>query len=229
MCGRYVVRRIDAQRLGIVYADPGFEEFDERRVVPRFNIAPSQVVPVVRLNREGRRVLSLIRWGLIPHWTRGKPKSQPINARAETVATSGMFRQAFERRRCLIPADGFYEWKKLGAGKQPNFIHLKNDESFAFAGVWERWRPDDDAEPVDTCTIITTGPNEVTAPIHDRMPAILAPADYEKWLSRETPIDEAWQLLQPFDANLMEAYPVSTQVNRPANEGPELIGPDLGD
>jgi putative SOS response-associated peptidase YedK len=124
---------------------PGFEEFTER---PRFNIAPSQRMPIVRADGAGSPELAAAHWGLIPSWTK-EPKLKPINARAETVATSGMFRQAFTRRRCLVPADGFYEWQGLKPPKQPFFIHRKDDRQFAFAGLWERWHPPG-AEPVDT-------------------------------------------------------------------------------
>jgi putative SOS response-associated peptidase YedK len=134
MCGRYSLRRVS-----LVFTDLNavpvarFEEFSEH---PKFNIAPSHHVPIVRLDAKGERTVSLVRWGLIPHWTKGKPKTAPINARSETVASSGMFRQAFERRRCLVPADGFYEWQGKKPPKQPYFIHMKDDGLFAFAGLW---------------------------------------------------------------------------------------------
>ena len=174
MCGRYVLRSIDLARSAFnASLDPGFEEFTER---PRFNIAPSQDVAVVRINQSGDRVLGLVRWGLIPHWAKEQPKIQPINARAETVPTSGMFKQAFAQRRCIVPADGFYEWKKLDAkNKQPMFIHFRDDRVFGFAELWERWKPTEDAEPLDTCAIITTTPNTLMSSIHDRMPVILKP------------------------------------------------------
>ena len=225
MCGRYTLRRIDLIRGGFdASLLPSFEEFTER---PRFNIAPSQAIPVVRLDASGKRVLGTVRWGLIPSWTKGKPKNQPINARAETLATSGMFRQAFERRRCLVPADGFYEWRKLADSKtkQPMFVHRRDDGVFAFAGLWERWRPDPDAEPVDTCTIITTTPNELMAPIHDRMPVILDPADYPRWLDRDTPAADVAGLLRPYPPDAMEARPVSTKVNSPRNDDEECVKP----
>lgn len=193
---------------------------------PRYNVAPSQDVPTIRLDADGRRTLSAVRWGLIPSWTKGKPGAQPINARAETVATSGMFRQAFERRRCIIPADGFYEWRKLDAkAKQPMYFHRRDDRLFAFAGLWERWRPSDDAEPIDTCTIITTTPNVLAATIHDRMPVILDDADFARWLDRTAKGVDVADLLKPAADDLLDAYPVSTNVNRPANDTPDLIKP----
>src|SRR6266567_221263 len=135
MCGRYALRR--SLLAAAVYRAmnlPPFEEFTDNKLIPRFNIAPSQLVPVIRLNAKGDPVVSQITWGLVPSWTRGAPKTRPINARAETVATSRMFKQAFERRRCLIPADGFYEWQGAKPPKQPYFIHRRDDEVFSFAG-----------------------------------------------------------------------------------------------
>ena len=203
--------------------EPGFEEFTER---PRFNIAPSQDVAVVRINKEGGRTLGLVRWGLIPYWAKTLPKAQPINARAETVRTSGMFKGAFERRRCIIPADGFYEWKKLDAKtKQPMFIHYPDDRVFGFAGLWERWRPpnDPDAPPLDTCTIITTTPNTLAATIHDRMPVILGPKDYCTWLDRKTDPQVAAQMMRPHPDGELEAMPVNRLVNSPKNDVPECV------
>lgn len=223
MCGRYTIRRIDIFiRFGAMDPPP-FETFDEKRLVPRFNVAPSQMVPAIRLNSDDARSLGLVKWGLIPSWTTGKPKLQPINARAETVATSSMFRSALDRRRCLVPADGFYEWQKREQGKQPIFIRLKEDEPFAFAGLWERWKPDEASPPIDTMTIITTTPNKLMAPIHDRMPVILKPEDHTRWLDRSVAGKDVLDLLTPFDAEQMEAWPVSTRVNTPKNDSPDLI------
>lgn len=190
-----------------------------------FNISPSNHVPIVRIDSKGQRVATLAKWGLIPSWTKGKPKLAPINARAETVASSGMFRQAFERRRCLVPADGFYEWHGAKPPKQPYFIHMKDDGVFAFAGLWERWKAEEDAEPVDTFTIITTTPNEVAKPIHNRMPVILAPDDYGRWLDRDRKGTDVAELLKPFDPTKMDAYKVSTKVNRPGFSDPSLVEP----
>lgn len=230
MCGRYTIRRVDLFiRPGAMEA-PMFETFDEKRVspafdwVPRYNIAPSQAVPVVRMDARDARSVGLVKWGLIPSWTKGKPKLQPINARAETVGTSGMFRTAFDRRRCLVIADGFYEWQRLDERtKQPMFIRLRDDRSFAFAGLWERWKPDPDADAIDTMTILTTAPNELMRPIHDRMPVILNPADHDRWLDRNVPGTDVLDLLRPYDANEMEAWPVSSRVNSPRNDEAGLI------
>jgi putative SOS response-associated peptidase YedK len=185
----------------------------------RYNVAPSQVLPIVTQS-EGQIVLRDARWGFVPFWTKGKPKAQPINARAETVADSGMFRRAFQQRRCLVPADGFYEWQGPKPPKQPYFIRMQDHGLFSFAGLWERWYPRD-AEPVDTFTILTTAPNALMKPIHDRMPVIMAPDRYRQWLSGDRPQD----LLKPYPAELMEAVAVSSRVNSPKFDGPECIEP----
>jgi putative SOS response-associated peptidase YedK len=229
MCGRYTLRRFELLRAAFDATLPLFEEFSETRrnpLDPRFNIAPSQLVPVVRPDAGGQRVVSLVQWGLIPHWAKDKPKAQPINARAETVGTSGMFRQAFDRRRCLIPADGFYEWKRQPDGtKQPMFIHRTDHAPFAFGGLWERWRPAPDAPAVDTCTIITTAANELMQDIHDRMPLIVAEADYARWLDRNTPGQAVADVLHPASSQGWSADPVDRRVNSPRNDDPDLIAP----
>jgi len=226
MCGRYTFREHNLLRMGLGLEHmPKYEDFSETRIVPRFNIAPSMQCPIVRLNKDGQPTLGMAKWGLIPSWTKGKPKLQPINAKCETAATSGMFRQAMGRRRCLVPADGFYEWQGTKPPKQPYFIHMKDDGLFAFAGLWERWKPDEAADPIDTFTIITTSPNDLMKPLHNRMPVILAQADYARWLDRNKSSDDVADLLKPFDADKMEAWPVSTKVNKPSEQGPELIEP----
>lgn len=222
MCGRYTARRA-AFYSAAFRATPLFEEFTER---PRYNVAPSQQVPIVRLDHSGRRVLCMVRWGLIPYWTRGKPRAQPINARDDRLLESPMFKGALQRRRCLVPADGFYEWLDRKPAKVPYFFRLRSDEPFAFAGLWERWRPDESADPVETCVHITTSANEMVEPIHPRMPAILRPADYDRWLDPATPPAEAVKLLQPYPAEEMEGYVVSPRVNKADTEGPELIEPE---
>lgn len=222
MCGRYVARKL---RLADYDAAPHFDEFSEKGIIQRFNIAPSQAVPVIRLDKNHRRVADLIQWGLIPYWTRGKPKTQPINARAETVDSSGMFKAAFERRRCLCAADGFYEWKKIDGQKQPYFIRFPDDASFAFAGIWERWTPEPGAEPVETCAHITTEPNALMLPIHNRMPVILRQKDYAEWLDPEVALDRLKALLKPYPDGELEAYAVSRAVNRPANDSEENVKP----
>ena len=188
---------------------------------PRYNVAPTQAMPVVRMV-DGKRELALLRWGLIPSWAKDpKIGNSLINARGETVHEKPAFRSAFKARRCLVPADGFYEWRKLpGGGKQPYRITMADGSPFAFAGLWERW--DKGEEPLETFTIITTSANELVAPIHDRMPVILDPADYDAWLeSPDTAIPIA--LIQPYPAKRMSAYPVSTRVNSPRNDDAAVI------
>jgi putative SOS response-associated peptidase YedK len=212
---------LELLRAGLGTVKVPFEEFSENKIIPRFNVAPSQQVPIVRL-RDGKGELAFVRWGLIPYWSKKKPKIQPINAKAETVSTSGMFRGAFQRRRCLVPADGFYEWQKHGAFKQPYFIHKSDDSLFCFAGLWESWKPLDSDDVVETVTLITTPPNPLMENIHNRMPAILRQQDYERWLNPETPADELQSMLVPFPDELV-AYPISTHVNSPRNDDAECI------
>ena len=214
MCGRYALRRKERLQQ---YLQATFEEFDEHgRSLPKYNIAPSQHVPIARLH-EAKRILDIASWGFVPSWAKEKPKSKPINARSETVATSGLFRSAFAKTRCLVPADGFYEWK-AGTPKQPFFIHQPTDDLFAFAGLWSRW------ENQTTCIILTTTPNPLMRPIHDRMPVILNPTDYSDWLNPATPPQRLQLLLAPYAGDL-QAYPVTTHVNRPANDDPQCIAP----
>jgi putative SOS response-associated peptidase YedK len=188
---------------------------------PRYNAAPTQRMPVVRIV-DDKRELALLRWGLIPSWAKDpKIGNSLINARGETVAEKPAFRSAFKARRCLVLVDGFYEWRKLpGGGKQPYRITMADGSPFAFAGLWERWDKGD--EPLETFTIITTTANELVVPIHDRMPVILDPADYDAWLeSPDTAIPMA--LIQPYPARRMSAYPVSTRVNSPRNDDAAVI------
>jgi putative SOS response-associated peptidase YedK len=171
--------------------------------------------------------LTLLSWGLIPAWAKDPAMGRRmINARAETVAEKPAFRSAFRRRRCLIAADGYYEWRKTGKTKQPYYIRLKDERLFAFAGLWESWTGPDhsDSQPLETCTIITTRANELSQPIHDRMPAILRESDYDLWLDpAEQDRDRLTPLLEPYDSDLMIADPVSTLVNNPRNDKPGCI------
>ena len=224
MCGRYVLntpRDVIRERYRI---ERDLAVLD--RLFQRFNIAPSQPVAAIRLGPEdGRRELVALRWGLIPPWAR-EPKTDysTINARAETVAVKPAFRHVF-RRRCLIPADGFYEWARRpeGQAKQPWYITLADGEPFAFAGLWERWEPRAGAEgePVESCTIVVTDANGCMQPIHDRMPVILQPADYDRWLDPAGKNPE--ELLKPYPEELMTRRPVSSGVNSPKNDEPECI------
>ena len=220
MCGRYVSK--DAAELerfwhlrrgGLVFSGA-------------FNAAPTQMLPVIRV-REGERVINLLRWGLIPYSARDlKSAANLINARAETVAVRPLFRAALLRRRCLVPMAGYYEWQKTPAGKVPHYVHLLNTEQFAVAGLFEYWPGREGKEPIESFTIITTDANEITAGIHDRMPAILPEEAHAQWLDPENKqLDALQALLKPFPSEEMRAYPVRTLVNSAKNEGPELIEP----
>jgi putative SOS response-associated peptidase YedK len=233
MCGRFTLRTpatvlIEHFHLD-VHADRQLELF-----APRYNIAPTQEIVVVRADpRDGRRSAATLRWGLIPSWTK-QPASGPpmINARAESLAEKPMFRTALRSRRCLIPADGFYEWRQPTGGgrgkKQPYYIHRPDDRPFAFAGLWESWKPkpadDEPALALESCTIVTTSANARLRELHDRMPVILAPADYERWLDPTLQDPAALEhFLQPCGDDELVAEPVSTHVNRVANDDPRCI------
>jgi putative SOS response-associated peptidase YedK len=217
MCGRFTL-----------FASPETiqAEFDLSEVpahlTPRYNIAPTQAVAVIANHAERR--LELFQWGLIPSWAKDPSiGSRMINARAETLAEKPSFRTALRKRRCLILADGFYEWRKDSGGKTPFFIHLRSGRPFALAGLWEVWQtPDGVALP--TCTIITTGPNSLVAALHDRMPVILPPDAYARWLDPEpqAPADLA-PLLVSYPADKMNLYAVSRAVNSPANDSPVCV------
>jgi putative SOS response-associated peptidase YedK len=192
----------------------------------RFNIAPSQPLAAVRFDAERNgRALAWLQWGLVPPWA-DDPSSgnRLINARAETAATKPAFREAFRHRRCLVPADGFYEWKRQGDSKQPYYIRLKDDSPFAFAGLWEHWRRGE--LEIESCTILTTDANELVSPLHNRMPVIIEPADFKQWLD---PLAQDPKLVEPllvtYPADEMIAYPVSRVVNSPRVDAPECIEP----
>lgn len=213
MCGRFT--RQYTWRQVHDFLDLHFPQFEE--MAPSYNAAPTQIEPVCRLNKDGQRELTPMKWGLVPSWSK-EPGSGFINARAETAATKPTFRSAFANRRCLVPVSGFYEWKKVGKGKQPFYIRLLNDPIMCFAGLWERHGKDDEAE--DTFTIITTEPNELMVGIHNRMPVILRPDQFDAWLHPDAPSQPA---LAPFPAKEMEAFEVSTRVNSPKNNDPSLL------
>ena len=195
-------------------------------VTPHYNIAPTQNVSAIRTTDAGRQ-LAALRWGLIPAWADdAKIGNRMINARSETAATSPAFRRAFRERRCLIVADGFFEWQKVDAKtKQPFFIRLEDDAPFGFAGLWEAWRGPDGAV-VESCTILTTTPNELVSAVHDRMPVLLPPTAYDTWLDpQQNDVATLQALLAPYPAEEMMAYPVTTLVNSPRNDGAELVAP----
>ena len=224
MCGRFTLRApasVIAEHFALLEMPP---------FAPRFNIAPSQPVAVVRLAPQepppGQRQLVWIRWGLIPGWAKDPAiGNRMINARAETVAEKPAYRAAMRRRRCLLPADGFFEWQKTGRAKQPYFIRLHDDRPFAFAGLWEAWEgPDHNC--VESCTLLTTEPNDLVRPIHNRMPVILDREDYERWLDPAVQnAAELAPLLRSYPSDRMQADPVSTLVNSPTNDEPRCIEP----
>jgi putative SOS response-associated peptidase YedK len=221
MCGRFTLTDPDAD-LAVQFNLPEIPNLQ-----PRYNIAPTQPVAAVRLNVESAmREMVLFHWGLIPFWAKDPGiGARMINARAETAAEKPAFRAAFKRRRCLVVADGFYEWQKQNGAKQPFFIFLRNRRPFAFAGLWEHWEGSD-GSVVESCTLLTTAPNDLVRPLHNRMPVILHPADYDLWLDLEVQDAAPLQpLLRPFPAAEMDAYPVSRRINRPDNDDPGVIEP----
>ena len=193
---------------------------------PRYNIAPSQAVAVIRLFPHHPFLrLDMLRWGLIPGWASDmKIGSRMINARGETLAQKPSFRSAFKKRRCLVAADGFYEWSHVGGQKQPFYVYLKSGDVFAFAGLWESWHTPE-GTILESCTIITTAANALIGEIHDRMPVILPPTAYENWLHDATPSHSLQQLLVPYPAAEMEVYRVSNAVNIPKNDTPACLKP----
>jgi putative SOS response-associated peptidase YedK len=219
VCGRFTLRHRTAaiaERFAVTLLD-----LDP--VEPRYNIAPTQ--RVLGISGEPERVATMYRWGLIPFWAKDASiGSKLINARSETVAEKPSFRQALAKRRCLIPADGFYEWQKGPGGKTPMYIRYRDGRLFAFAGLWETWRPEE-GTPVSTCTVLTTEPNALMGPIHNRMPVILDPKDEAAWLDPETSPSVRLELLRPCAPDEMEAFPVSRRVNSPAVDESALIEP----
>jgi putative SOS response-associated peptidase YedK len=219
MCGRFTLRTSAAEVAKTFQLQSTL--FD---LAPRYNIAPTQQIAAVRANAETEaRELVFLRWGLVPSWADDLAiGNRMINARAETLAEKPSFRKAFSARRCLIVADGFYEWQKQGAKKQPYYIGMKDQRPFAFAGIWER--NNRTGSEIETCTIITTTANDLMAPLHDRMPVILPASSYDLWLDVAVQeVERLTPLLQSYPSNEMQAVPVSTLVNNPRNESPECL------
>jgi putative SOS response-associated peptidase YedK len=222
MCGRYRLSR--RKQLVEEYFDAADWQEDWS---PRYNIAPTQPVPVIRQNpKEPIREVSQMKWGLVPSWAQDSSGAAGmINARSETAATKPAFRDALKSRRCLIPADGFYEWARTGKAKQPYCFEVGEGDLFAFAGIWDRWK-DASGNWIKTCAILTTTPNAVTAPVHDRMPVILDPDECDVWLDPGMmDVSAASDLLKPYDARLMRCYPISTRINHVANDDEECCRP----
>ena len=224
MCGRYLLNMTEqevTERFG------AREWLRDVRIAPRFNVAPTQLMPVVLAEEEGRRVATVMRWGFIAPWAKDLSRT-PINARAETVAESRLFKAALAHRRCLVPATGFYEWVTRGKAKMRVRFSLKNGAPFAFAGLWSTWR-DPTGEPVESFTILTTAPNALVAKVHDRMPAIVPESAYMAWLSCDrNPPEQALRVIGPYLESEMAATPVSTRVNSPAHDDASLLDPIEG-
>jgi putative SOS response-associated peptidase YedK len=222
MCGRYA-RRCDKQKIAELFAINGL-------VIPDFgppwNVPPQTFQPVIRLNRDtGEREIVMMRWGLIPYWPKDPSIGlRTINAKAETITAAPAFREAIKYRRCLVPADAFYEWQKLDArNKQPFAIAMKDGQTYALAGLWEKWKDRKANAELLTFTIITTDPNAVVQPLHDRMPVIIPANDYDRWLQPSDPARPPIDLLRPFDADKMTAWKVDKAVGNVKNDLPELL------
>jgi putative SOS response-associated peptidase YedK len=222
MCGRYSLatpwQRL-AERFGIRVAD-----VPELFAHPRYNVAPSQTVPGVRVEADGERHLAALKWGFVPSWSKDG-KIAPINAMSETVGEKPMFRSAIRKRRCLVPAHGFFEWAKSGKKKQPFHFRLQSGEPFGMAGIWEAWNAPD-GEVVEGVAVLTTDANELVRGAHDRMPVILQPGYYDEWLDpTEQETAGLARMLRPFPTDEMEAVPVSDYVNNARHEGPACLAP----
>ncbi|MBI4540202.1 MAG: SOS response-associated peptidase [Gemmatimonadetes bacterium] len=220
MCGRYTLT---------ADSDALLEEFGPARLLvvhkPRYNIAPTQEAPVLAA-KDGQRYIVGFRWGLIPYWARDPAiGNRMINARAETAARRPAFRRAFERRRCVVLADGFYEWTKESGGKWPMLVRLKAGGLFGIAGLWDRWRPPGGGQPFRTFTILTTDANDLLRPIHDRMPAVLPPEACDRWLDPRADPASLLELLRPHASQELDVYRVSRLVNSPENDRPECVEP----
>jgi putative SOS response-associated peptidase YedK len=225
MCGRFA-RRSTQEVLADWF---GVEIEDMPWFAPSYNVAPQTSQPVVRLNHDtGKREIAMMRWGLVPYWSKdAKVGYSTINARAEEAASKPLFREALKRRRCLIPADAFYEWQRLDPKtKVPFAFAMRNGEPYAFAGLWERWKPKE-GEPLESFTILTTDPNELAEPVHNRMPVILDPRDYARWMEPGNPERPPVDLLRPYPAEKMRSWTVGDRVGNVRNDDPELLAEQL--
>lgn len=218
MCGRFTLTK-SAEIIAKAFDLGEIPPFQ-----PRYNVAPTQEIATILIKPDDtQRQLKMLHWGLIPSWAKDvKMGAKLINARAETVTEKPSFRTAFKKRRCLIIADGFYEWQQQDGKKQPFYFKLQDEQPFAFAGLWEHW--EGEGEVIESCTILTTEANQIMQPIHERMPVILDSKDYDLWLDPTMQKPDLLQpLLVPYSAEEMTAYPVSTRVNKPMNDSPECI------
>jgi putative SOS response-associated peptidase YedK len=219
MCGRYA-QYSPAEAIADLFG----ATLEIEGLAPRYNAAPMQWLPVIRRRPSGERVIQALRWGLLPSWAKDETiAARLINARAETLAEKPAFRAAYRARRCIVPADGFYEWAKRPDGKQPYFIHAQDGAILAFAGLWERWTRPADAEVIDSFTIVTTEANPRVQPLHDRMPVILAPEVVDVWLDRTADPARLSALLRPCPEERLAMHPVARAVGNVRNEGAELI------
>lgn len=221
MCGR-ITTTTSTTALSAFFDGLRFPQF-----APRYNICPTQMVACIRQSESGAREAVELRWGLVPFWSKDlKIGARMINARSETVASKPAFRAAFKSRRCLVIADGFYEWKKIGKAKQPYYISRADKNPFCMAGLWESWtdKSDPNAESIETCTVITTTANDIMQPLHDRMPVILEKDNYDFWLDKEFKDKEKLEeVLVPYAADELQTYPVSTFVNKAGNDESKCI------
>ncbi len=221
MCGRYALMSSTELLVELFRLAGGAAHLE-----PRYNIAPTQTAPVIRVSRDGERRMEMFRWGLVPYWAKSLDVgARAINARSESAAEKPLYREAFRRRRCLVPADGFFEWRRTGRTKQPYLIRMRDETPFAMAGLWERWPGNAGHEDmVESFTILTTEPNELVRPLHDRMPVIIAREDFGQWLDRsQCDPDAIRALCRPLPAQEMETHAVSRRVNAPANDDPACI------
>lgn len=220
MCGRYTITE-NLANLGeyAKYTAPGTE------FGPHYNISPGQFAPVIVLE-DGQRTIRLMRWGLVPFWAKDETIAyKTINARSETLTERASFKNALKKRRCLVLADGFYEWEKKPGGKQPHYIYLKDHRPFCFAGLWEKWDRGEEPDPLYTFTIVTTSPNEKIRRLHNRMPVILPREQEDTWLDLETPPDELEGLYEPYDPAAMDLHPVAKEVGNTRNNHEGLVDP----
>ena len=223
MCGRFTLRT-PAETMSALFDGLRFP-----KLTPRYNICPTQRVKCVRQSSSAKNEVVDLRWGLMPFWAKDlKVGARMINARSETVATKPSFRAAFKSRRCLVLADGFYEWKKQGTQRQPYYISRRDDQPFCLAGLWETWtdKSVDNSQPIETCTVLTTEAKGIMRPLHDRMPVILPKNQFDFWLDIEfSDVEQLGKLLVPWAKDDLQTFPVDKMVNKPTNDAPECIVP----